>query len=104
MSRKIDHDFEDFLHSLPIRGGARTRIHNCLFADGITSFDKLLSKTDLELLRLPMMGRVFVLVLAKALADRGLSLAAHLLTRPGERCPTCGQILLKPAKQDAADE
>jgi hypothetical protein len=119
----MDPDFQEFLNSLPIKGGARTRIINCLWAANITSFDRLLSKGDFDLLRLPYMSRVFVLILTTALAkridkggknpptsqvqqrppapaplrpstsQRGLSLAVNSLVRRAQRCPTCGQIL-----------
>jgi len=101
---RLEPDFLEFLNSLPIKGGARTRISNCLYAEGITSFDKLVSHTYDDLLRLPYMGRGFLQVLIGALTSRGLHLASVSAQRLW-RCPTCGQIVQPAgALQDAADE
>jgi hypothetical protein len=102
MGPVFDADFEAFLDTLPPRGGTRVRIINCLWRADITSFDKLVSKADFELLGLPHMGRASIQILAAALAERGLCLARNTLMVPYRRCPTCGQISRHLA--DAADE
>lgn len=62
-----------------LRGILNMRTINCLSSAGIYSMDDLLQKTELDLLKIPSLGKLTLKFIKEVLSSEGLSLKKNLL-------------------------